>query len=60
MFKIKKKSNGRIDRYKIYHVAKGFHKQSVIDFSITFSLVVKPITICAIFSLIITNNWNIQ
>jgi hypothetical protein len=45
VFRVKRKSDGSIDRYKARLVAKGFHQQLEIDFEETYSLVVKPITI---------------
>jgi len=54
VFWIKRKADGSIERYKAHLVAKGFHQQPVIDFSETYSLVIKPITIRTVLSLAVS------
>ncbi|GLT71533.1 hypothetical protein SLA2020_435440 [Shorea laevis] len=60
VFKIKRKSDGSIDRYKARLVAKGYHQQPGIDFDETYSPVVKPTTIRMVLSLAVTNDWPIR
>jgi hypothetical protein len=57
VFKIKRKSDGTVDRYKARLVAKGFHQQHGLDFDETYSPVVKPITIRTVLSMALTKGW---
>jgi hypothetical protein len=60
IYKIKKKADGTIERYKARLVAKGFHQQEGIDFSETFSPVIKHATIRLVISLAVTYKWPIK
>jgi histone deacetylase 1/2 len=58
VYKIKRQSDGKIDRYKARLVAKGMIKQRYgIDYEDTFSLVVKAATIRLVLSLVVSRNW---
>ena len=49
-----------IDKYKAHIVAKFFIQVPVIDFDETFSLVIKPRTICLILSLTVSFSWPLK
>lgn len=50
VFKVKYNSDGSLLKHKARMVAKGFHQEQGFDYTETFSLVVKPITIRVIFN----------
>ena len=54
VFKVKENPNGFLHKYKARLVAKGFHQQLGFDFTKTFSLVVKPITIRIMLIIVLT------
>jgi len=60
VYKIKRKSNGNIERYKAQLVAKGFKQRYGIDYEDTFSPVVKAATIRLVLSLAVSRNWSLR
>ena len=60
VFIIKYNSDGLVSRYKARFVAKGFHQTHGIDYTKTFSPVVKVSTIRVVLSLAILNQWVVR
>lgn len=60
MFRVKHNPNGTIERHKERLVAKGFHQQQGIDYTDTFSPVIKPATIRAVLSLVVSRGWSLH
>ncbi|KAL0317318.1 UNVERIFIED_CONTAM: Retrovirus-related Pol polyprotein from transposon RE2 [Sesamum angustifolium] len=59
VYRLKKKSDGTIDRYKARLVARGFSQSYGLDYEETFSPVAKMVTIRSIFSLAASKSWKI-
>jgi hypothetical protein len=57
VFKHKMNPDGTLERYKAQWVVRGFNQWPGLDFSETFSPVVKPATIRTVLTLVVTNNW---
>jgi histone deacetylase 1/2 len=57
VYKVKRKADGNIERFKARLVTKSFHQQEGVDFGETFSPVVKPPTIRLILSLAVSHGW---
>jgi hypothetical protein len=57
VYKLKQKSDGSIERYKARLVVKGFEQQGGIDYTETFSLVIKPATIRLVLAVSVYYNW---
>ncbi|GJS43996.1 ribonuclease H-like domain-containing protein [Tanacetum coccineum] len=57
IYKIKYRSSGEIDRYKIRLVAQGFSQKEWIDYEETFASVVKMVTIICLLNVAISKAW---
>ena len=57
VFRVKRKADGSIELYKPRLVAKGFHRQSSIDYAETFNPVIKPAIICTVLNLAVSHDW---
>ncbi|KAK1555457.1 hypothetical protein Q3G72_026733 [Acer saccharum] len=60
IFRIKRKSDGSIDRYKARLVTKGFNQQPGIDYFETFIPVIKPTTVRLVISIAISHGWSLH
>ncbi|XP_016192166.1 uncharacterized protein LOC107633045 [Arachis ipaensis] len=60
VYRIKRKPDGSVDRYKARLVPKGFTQTEGVDFLKTFSRVVKPATIRLVLALASMKYWPIH
>jgi hypothetical protein len=60
VYKIKKKTDGSIDRYKVHLDATCFKQSYDMDYENTFSLVVKVATIRLVLSVVVSRGCNLR
>ncbi|CAH9097540.1 unnamed protein product [Cuscuta europaea] len=60
VFRVKQNLDDSLARYKARLVAKGFHQRLGIDFTDTFSPVVKPATVRLVLTIFVTHGWPIR
>jgi len=57
VFRLKRDLDGDITRYKAHLVTEGFHQRPGIDYTETYSLVIKPQTIKLVLCIALSNGW---
>lgn len=60
MFKVKRKPDGSVDRFKAHLVSKGYNQHLKLGYKDIFNPVVKPATIRTIVSIVIVNGWKLR
>ncbi|KAH9651886.1 retrovirus-related pol polyprotein from transposon RE1 [Citrus sinensis] len=60
VFRTKYNTDGSISKHKARLVAKGFHQTAGVDYSETFSPVIKSSTVRVILSLAVMQGWNVR
>lgn len=60
VFKSKQREDGSIEHHKTRLVTKGYTQMEGIDYTSTFSLVIKVTTVRTILSLMVSFNWTLQ
>ena len=60
IYRIKRNSNGKIERHKARLIAQGYSQEEGIDYFETFILVIKPTTIFLDLSLAISKGWCVR
>jgi hypothetical protein len=60
VYKVKKKADGSLDRYKAWLVAKGFKRRYGVDYEDIFSPVIKSTTIQVILSIAVSKGWHLR
>jgi Reverse transcriptase (RNA-dependent DNA polymerase) len=60
VYKIKRKTDSAIERYKAHLVIKEYNQDAGVDYEETYSPVIRATTIRAVLSLTTSHNWSIK
>jgi hypothetical protein len=60
VYKIKRRANGSVKRYKARLVAQGFTQQEGIDYYEKFSPIIKPTIVQLVLTIAVSNGWSIH
>lgn len=60
MFRIKRLSNGEIDKFKARFVGKGFHQRPGFNYEETFSPVIKSATVHLVLGVAVDRGWDLR
>ncbi|XP_043710284.1 uncharacterized mitochondrial protein AtMg00820-like [Telopea speciosissima] len=60
VFKIKRHSDGSIERYKARPIAKGYNQVEGVDYHDTFAPVEKLVTIRTLITLVVIQGWSLH
>jgi hypothetical protein len=60
ILKHKFKADGTLETYKAHWVLCGFTQRPGVDYDESFSPVVKPVTVCTVLSLALSQDWPIH
>ena len=60
VFRVKRKPNGSVDRFKARLVATGYNQRPNLYYKVTSSPEVKPATIRTVLSIVVVNGWDLR
>lgn len=60
VFKLKHETDGIVEKFKVRLVAKGFQHKDGLDYTETFSPIIKPVTIRIVLRLVVHFSWEIR